>query len=309
MFANSLDATSDQRLRRAASSVSLVVALALVLVKFWAWLATDSISLLTSAADAIVDVVASLVTFGGVRVAARPADNDHRYGHGKAEAVAAFVQGLMLATAAVGLGVESARHLINPQPLGQLSLGIWVIAGSTVAAGALVLMQTYVLKRTGSTAIAADREHYITDVAVNLAVLVALVLERFMGWARSDAVGALGISGYMLWNARGIVMHSLVQLLDRELDGTDRDRIRTAILNCQDVRGVHDLRTRHGGDRVFVEFHLEIDGKTSLDESHEIGDIAEKAVAALFHPSADVTAHIEPSGIDDERLDYLIAYR
>jgi ferrous-iron efflux pump FieF len=308
MFPGSLEATSDQRLRQAASSASLAVALVLVAVKFWAWLETDSISLLTSAADAIVDVVASIVTFGGVRFAGRPADLDHRYGHGKAEAVAAFVQGLLLAAAGVALGVGAIWHLINPQPLSQLTLGIWIIVGSTATASALVLMQTYVVKRTGSTAIAADREHYITDVAVNVAVLVALGLERFMGWTRSDALGALGIACYMLWNACGIAMHSLVQLLDRELDTTDRDRIRTAILNCPGVRGVHDLRTRHGGDRVFVEFHLEVDGEMSVDEGHEIGDLTEKAVAALFHSAADVTAHIEPVGIDDERLDDRLAY-
>jgi ferrous-iron efflux pump FieF len=303
MLAGSLEGTSNKRLRQAASSASLTVAFVLVAVKFWAWLATDSMSLLTSAADAIVDLIASLVTFGGVRFAGRPADSDHRYGHGKAEAVAALVQGFLLAGAGIWLGVGSVRHLINPEPLSQLSLGLWIIAGSTFAASALVLVQTYVVKRTGSTAIAADRAHYVTDVAVNLAVLVALALERFMGWTRADALGALGISCYMLWNARGIAMHSLIQLLDRELDEADRDRIRTAILNCQGVRGVHDLRTRHGGDRVFVEFHLEVDGRISVDEGHEIGDLTEKAVAALFRPSADVTAHLEPAGIDDERLD------
>jgi ferrous-iron efflux pump FieF len=303
MLAGSLYDTSGQRLRQAASSASLTVAFVLVAVKFWAWVATGSMSLLTSAADAVVDLIASLVTFGGVRFAGRPADSDHRYGHGKAEAVAALVQGFLLAAAGVWLGAGSIRHLIHPQPLSQLSLGLWIIAASTVVAAGLVLMQSYVVKRTGSAAIAADREHYITDVAVNVAVLVALFLERFMGWVRSDALGALGISCYMIWNARGIAMHSLVQLLDRELDSTDRDRIRTAILNCQGVRGVHDLRTRHGGDRAFVEFHLEVDGSISVDEGHEIGDLTEKAVSALFHPAADVTAHLEPAGIDDERLD------
>jgi ferrous-iron efflux pump FieF len=303
MLAGSLEGTSDKKLRQAASSASLTVAFVLVAVKFWAWVATDSMSLLTSAADAIVDLIASLVTFGGVRFAGRPADSDHRYGHGKAEAVAALVQGFMLAAAGIWLGAGSVRHLINPEPLSQLSLGLWVIAGSTFAASALVLMQTYVVKRTGSTAIAADRAHYVTDVAVNLAVLVALSLQRFMGWNRADAIGALGISCYMIWNARGIAMHSLIQLLDRELDEADRDRIRTAILDCQGVRGVHDLRTRHGGDRVFVEFHLEVDGRISVDEGHEIGDLTERVVATLFRPAADVTAHLEPAGIDDERLD------
>jgi ferrous-iron efflux pump FieF len=302
-----VEASSNHRLRQAASSASLIVALVLVGVKIWAWLATASVSLLTSAADAIIDVAASLVTYAGVRFAGRPADSGHRYGHGKAEAVAALVQGLLLAGAGVALAVDSVSHLISPRLSNQLDVGIWIVVASTVAAGALVLMQTYVVRRTGSTAIAADRAHYVTDVAVNVAVLVALVLVRYLGWTRSDALGALGISCYMLWNARGIVLHSLVQLLDRELDAADRDRIKTAILNFRDVRGVHDLRTRHGGDRVFVEFHLEVDGTISIDQGHAIGDAAEKAVAALFEPAADVTAHLEPAGIDDERLDNRVA--
>lgn len=292
-------------LARTASLVSLLVALTLVSIKVWAWLATGSMSLLTSAADGLVDVLASLVTLVGVRYALRPVDKGHRYGHGKAEAVAAFIQALLLAAAGVGLGIESAGRLINPQPLAQLGLGIWVIVVSSLAAGGLVAMQSYVVRRTGSTAIAADRAHYITDVAVNVAVLVALLLDHLFGWTRADALGALGISLYMLWNARGMAADALKQLLDRELGAEDRQRIRRAVLACPGVRGIHDLRTRNGGDRVFVEFHVEVDGSLTVDVGHEIGDQAEEAVRGLFC-RADVTAHLEPAGILDERLDDLV---
>jgi ferrous-iron efflux pump FieF len=296
---------SNKKLRHAASIVALAIALVLVGIKVWAWLATGSISLLTSAADGLVDVVASFVTFAGVRYAARPVDRGHRYGHGKAEAVAAFVQALLLAGAAAGLGIESVGRLFAPQPLSELGFGIWVIIGSSVAASGLVAMQTYVVKRTGSTAIAANRAHYITDVAVNIAVLIALVLERSMGWNRADAFGALAISCYMLWNARGMAMHALVQLLDRELEVVDRERIEATVLGCEGVYGVHDIRTRNGGDRVFVEFHLEVDGATSVEQGHDIADVAEDAVRHIFE-AADVTAHLEPAGIDDRRLDDLV---
>jgi len=296
---------SNQKLRRFASIIALAVALLLVGVKVWAWLATGSISLLTSAADGLVDVVASLVTFAGVRYAGRPVDRGHRYGHGKAEAVAAFVQALLLTGAAVGLGIESIGRLVVPQALTETGFGLWVIIGSLVAAGGLVAMQTYVVKRTGSTAIAADRAHYVTDVAVNIAVLVALVLDRFLAWPRADATGALAISCYMLWNARGMAGQALNQLLDRELDTSDRERIRSAVLGCEGVQGVHDIRTRNGGDRVFVEFHVEVDGATSVEKGHSIGDHAEDAVRSIFE-AADVVAHLEPAGIDDRRLDDLV---
>ena len=296
---------SNQKLRRFASIVALAVALVLVAVKVWAWLATGSISLLTSAADGLVDVVASLVTFAGVRYAGRPVDRGHRYGHGKAEAVAAFVQALLLAGAAVGLGIQSVTRLFVPQPLTEIGFGLWVIIASSVAASGLVAMQTYVVKRTGSTGIAADRAHYMTDVAVNIAVLVALVLERFLAWNRADAIGALAISCYMLWNARGMALHALIQLLDRELDTSDRERIKSAVLGCEGVQAVHDIRTRNGGDRVFVEFHLEVDGAMSVEKGHSIGDRAEDAVRSIFQ-AADVVAHLEPAGIDDRRLDDLV---
>ncbi len=308
-MANSVTSPESQniphrKLTRMASMVSLVVALVLVGIKVWAWAATGSIALLTSAADGLVDVLASLVTLIGVRYAGRPADKGHRYGHGKAEAVAAFVQALLLGGAGLVLGGESIGRIIHPQPLAELGLGIWVIIFSSLAATGLVLMQSFVVKRTASTAIAADRAHYITDVAVNVAVLVALVLEHYLGWTRSDSVGALLISFYMLWNARGMAADALKQLLDRELDVEDRRRVRTAVLSCEGVKGVHDIRTRNGGDRVFVEFHVEVDGKLSVDVGHDIGDAAEAAVRLLF-VSADVTAHLEPAGIDDDRLDNL----
>ncbi|XBS68406.1 cation diffusion facilitator family transporter [Acerihabitans sp. KWT182] len=203
------------------------------------------------------------------------------------------------------MGIESAGRLFHPQPLSQQHLGIWVIIGSTICASVLVALQTYVVRKTGSTAIAADRAHYVTDIAVNVAVLAALVLDGLFGWTRSDAAGALGISCYMLWNARGMVLSALIQLLDQELDMRDRRRIRAAALGCEGVRGVHDIRTRNGGDRVFVELHVEVDGQLTVDVGHEIGDAAEAAVRKLF-PAAEVSAHLEPAGIDDERLDNLV---
>ena len=143
-------------------------------------------------------------------------------------------------------------------------------------------------------------------MAVNLAVLVALLLERFLDWTRADAIGALAISVYMVWNARGMAAQALLQLLDRELDEADRTRIEAAVLGCDGVKGLHDMRTRNGGDRVFVEFHVEVDGSLTVEAGHTIGDNAEKAVQRLFQ-AADVVAHLEPAGIKDERLDDLVA--
>jgi ferrous-iron efflux pump FieF len=293
--------------RRLASRVSLVVAMILVVVKLVAWIFTGSVALLSSAMDALVDTAASLATFFGVRYAERPPDQDHRFGHGKGEAVAGFTQATLLAGAALVLAAQSAERLFFPAPIQLIGIGFAVIVGSLIAATGLVIMQTIVVRRTGSTAIAADRAHYVTDIAVNLAVLVALGVTRLTGWQRADPIFALAISAYMLWNGRSIALEALKQLLDHELSTEERQRISATLLACPDVRGLHDLRTRYAGDRIFVEFHLEVDGHLTIDEGHAVGDAAEEAVKRLFPSIVEVTAHLEPAGIKDERLDDRVA--
>src|SRR3954447_16923949 len=187
-------------LRRMASLSSLAVAFVLIAVKFWAWLATGSVALLTSAFDALVDAAAALATLVGVRTAQQPADRHYRWGYGKAEAIAALMQALFLAGAALALIFQSIERLLRPEPLEELGLGLWIIGLSTFAAAGLVMMQSWVLRRTASAAIAADRAHYATDIAVNLAVFAALGLTLLTGWQRADPVFALGIAGYILWN-------------------------------------------------------------------------------------------------------------
>ena len=275
----------------------------LIVIKFWAWTATGSVSLLTSAIDAVVDAAASVATFVGVRYAEQPADREHRYGHGKGEAVAALLQAVFLAGAGLALGFQSVQRLVTPEALSEVELGLWIMVGSLIAAVGLVALQSWVVRKTGSTAIAADRAHYLTDIAVNIAVLGALAVTRITGWQRADPAFALAISAYMIWNGRGIALSALRQLLDRELDRAVRERIRETILACPGVQGMHDLRTRDAGDRVFVEFHLEVDGSVTVSRSHAIADTSEAAVAALFQAGAEVTAHVEPAGIRDERLD------
>jgi len=293
--------------RRLASGISLAVAAILVVVKLAAWIFTGSVAMLSSAMDALVDTAASVATFFGVRYAERPPDHDHRFGHGKGEAVAGFTQATLLAGAALALAAQSAERLFFPEPVQLLGLGLGVIIVGLLAAAGLVAMQTWVVRRTGSTAISADRAHYATDVAVNLAVLVALGVTRLTGWQRVDPIFALAISGYMLWSSRTIAQEALKQLLDHELSTQERQRIAETVLACSDVRGLHDLRTRHAGDRIFVEFHLEVDGHLTIDEGHAVGDAAEASVERLFPTTVEVTAHLEPAGIVDDRLDDRVA--
>jgi cation diffusion facilitator family transporter len=298
---------SNTGLRKLASYASLTVAVALTAIKLAAWLATGSVAMLTSAVDALVDSVAAVVTLLGVRYASQPPDRKHRFGHGKAEAVAGFTQANFVAGAACVLAFQALQRLFSPQPLARLDFGVWVIVICLIAALALTILQGWVVKRTNSTAIAADRAHYLADVAVNAGVLAALLVTKLTGWTRADPVFALALAGYMLWSARHMVQEALTQLLDQELPSEDRARIKAAILACPDVRALHDLRTRYAGDRSFVEFHLEVDGTLTVARGHDIVDQAEAAVVALLPGTVEVIGHMEPSGIIDDRLDAKLA--
>ncbi len=295
------------RLKNLSAQVTLAAAFVLTAVKLTGWLVTGSMALMASAVDSLVDAGASFVTLVGVRYAQRPPDHDHRFGHGKSEAVAAFTQATFLAGAAFVLAFESVQRLVFPIPLEALEVGVVLIAGSLLAACGLVAMQSWVVEQTGSTAIAADRAHYLTDVAVNSAVLVALGVTQVTGWTRADPAFALAISGYMLWNAYSIVGEALEQLLDRELPPDERERIKDAVLGCAGVRDIHDLRTRFSGDRTFVEYHLEVDPGLTVDVGHAIGDATEIAVQRLLPGVVEATAHVEPYGIADARLDDAVA--
>src|ERR1700736_4762929 len=176
---------SDATLRRVASAVALGAAVALIVLKLWGWMATGSVALLTSAADAVVDALAATATFFGVRFAQHPADLEHRFGHGKGEALAAFTQAILLASTATVLAAQSLWRLIYPQQLTAISLGIWIAAAGLATSSLLAVMQTYVVRRTGSTAIAADRAHYLMDAVLNGAVLIALALTSVTRWERA----------------------------------------------------------------------------------------------------------------------------
>ncbi len=285
---------SDAALRRCVSAISLGAAAVLIVVKLWGWMSTGSVALLTSAADGVVDAMAAMATFFGVRFAQHPADSEHRFGHGKGEALAAFTQAILLFATALVLAAQCIWRLIYSQPLIEVTLGIWVAAGGLATSGMLAGLQTWVLRRTASTAIAADRTHYLLDVGSNVGVLAALLLTRATGWQRADPLIALVITGYMIHGGYRVAANASRQLLDEELPQRERERIEAAALACPGARKIHGLRTRDAGDRAFVEFSLEVDGHLSVREGHDIIDAAERAIAALYPKETEVIGHLEP---------------
>ncbi|MEM8588228.1 MAG: cation diffusion facilitator family transporter [Pseudomonadota bacterium] len=301
-----VDEATSARLRRQATIASICVALILILLKVGAWLLTGSITILASLLDSAVDLIASLVTFLTVRAAIKPPDRAHRFGHAKAEPLGALVQAAFVAGSALFLIFESVGRLLTPRPVADATIGVAVMVIAIALTSALVLYQRTVVARTGSIAIKADRTQHLTDLVLNLSVIAALIAVSQTGWFWLDPVAAMLLSLWLLRCAALIVRPALDLLMDRELPAEDRQRIEGIVRANPNVVDLHDLRTRDAGSRQFIELHLEVDGGITVDAAHDICDAVEADLRAAF-PTADIILHQEPAGLDDRRLDTLIA--
>ena len=230
----------------------------LVLIKAWAWLATDSVSMLSSLADSLLDVLASGLTFWAVRFSLSPADAEHRFGHGKSEGLAALIQGLIVAGSGIFVCREAVQRLMHPRLIEQPGIGLLVTGVAIVATLLLVAFQRYVSRETRSVAIAADAMHYSSDLLVNVSVGVAVILSAWSGWQAMDPLVGLGVAAYILSGAMRIASRALDILLDREIPDDDRLQVMKIALGHPDVLGLHDMRTRHGGSHYIFQFHLDL---------------------------------------------------
>lgn len=283
------------RLMRLATYASVTVALTLIVAKAVAWNQSGSVSLMATLIDSCLDALASLVNLFAVRHSLSPADEEHRFGHGKAEALAGLAQALLITGSGGFLLLQAASRLASPVPLEAYGLGIAVMLLSIAATLALLLFQRHVIRRTGSTAISADALHYRSDLLVNGSVMLALVL-TWWGWLGFDALFALLIGAYILYSAWEIMVSAFDHLMDRELPDNERDRIQQLALAHEAVRGMHDLRSRRSGTATFIQLHLELDDDLKLLEAHRISDEVEDEILQVY-PGAEVIIHIDPVSV------------
>jgi ferrous-iron efflux pump FieF len=293
------------RLRRLAATASLALAILLALGKLAAAVATGSLALLASLVDSLADIVASAITFTSVRIAQRPPDRGHRFGHGKAESLSALAQAALVAGSAGYILLDGVQRLIQPAPVASASLGIAVMVVAIALTAALVAFQRHVVRATGSQAIAADSLHYSADLATNLAVIASLVLAGPLGLSWTDPLIAVGIAAWLLRQALGIGRTAVDTLMDRELPPVERERIMAIVRTHPEVHDLHDLRTREAGGTRFIELHVELDGAMPLQAVHDITDMLEAEIQSAF-PEVEVIIHPEPAGLDDARLDHRI---
>ncbi|QYJ85945.1 cation diffusion facilitator family transporter [Shewanella mesophila] len=275
-----------------ASRASVATALTLIVIKLAAWMYSGSASMLASLTDSFADALASIVNFIAIRYAIVPADQDHRYGHGKAEPLASLAQSAFIMGSAFLLLFHGGDRLLNPAPVNHASLGMVVSVIAIVLTFALVMLQKRALAATSSTVVEADSLHYKSDLLLNAAVLLALFLAQY-GWVWADGLFAILIALFIGQQALELGYRSAQSLLDRELDADTKLKIVQALEKDPRINGFHDLRTRESGKTTFVQCHLELDGKLSLEEAHTIADAAEARVRSLFD-DVEVLIHQDP---------------
>ena len=291
------------KLMTGATYASVAVAAALIVVKIGAYLVTDSVALLSTLIDSLLDVAASVINLVAVRHALVPADREHRFGHGKAEALAGLGQSAFIAGSAVFLIFVAGHRLFDIQPVHNGTVGIAVMALSVALTLGLLRYQRYVVRATRSLAIKADALHYLGDLMVNGSVMLALFLGVEFSWYVLDPVFAIVIAIYIVVSAWYIARQSLDQLMDRELPDDARQRIREIVLAHPGVVTLHDLRTRASGPMQFIQLHLEMDPAITLLRAHEIADAVEARLQEAF-PEAEVMIHEDPAGLPEPRRSY-----
>lgn len=293
----------NARLMVLATYASVSVAGVLILAKIGAYLVTDSVALLSTLIDSLLDAAASVINLFAIRHSLVPADREHRFGHGKAEALAGLGQSAFIAGSSLFLIFEAGHRLIDVQPVHNGMIGIAVMGFSVVLTFVLVQFQRYVVRATRSVAIKADALHYLGDLMVNGSVMLSLFLGMELGWHVLDPLFGIAIALFIVVSAAHIARQSLDQLMDRELSDDARRRIRDIALANAGVVSLHDLRTRASGPTQFIQLHLEMDPGITLLRAHEISDAVEAQLLEAF-PGSEVIIHEDPAGLVEERPRY-----
>jgi ferrous-iron efflux pump FieF len=267
------------------------------MLKTVAYFLTGSVAMLASLADSALDLFSSTLNLVAIRSALTPADEEHRWGHGKAEPLAGLAQGAFIAGSATFLIVQAVNRFLEPQVIGNETAGLAVMGVSIAATLALVTYQRHVVRQTGSIAVSADRMHYGSDLITNIGVVLAIALTKWLGWQLADPTIALGIAAVLVWSAWSVFVQSYDQLMDRELPDSDRDKVKSIVLTNPAVLALHDLRTRAAGVHTFIQMHIELDPKINLLRAHEVSDEVERAVCAEFS-NCQVIIHQDPAGVE-----------
>lgn len=283
----------NNRLMKIASVASIATALTLILLKLVTFFLTGSMAILSSLFDSIQDSMTSVVNFFAVKHASEPADKEHRFGHGKAQALGAMTQGFIIAAASVFLLKESIHRLMEPQPIAEIGLGIGITVFALIATFILITFQKFVIKKTNSLSIRADMAHYTGDIMMNVGVIVSMLMAYYLKWTFVDSLFGIMVAGYLLTVVYQILKEAVTVLMDTELSTSFRKKIKTMTLTFPEVKDIYQLKTRQSGDCIFVQFCVSLDKKLTLEQAHHITDKIETALKQKL-PTVQVIIHPEP---------------
>ncbi|OBW98926.1 cation diffusion facilitator family transporter [Gallibacterium genomosp. 1] len=283
-----------------AACLAIFTAFFLVSIKAIAWWKTGSVSILAAITDSLLDLLASFTNMLILRFALMPADDNHSFGHGKAESLASLAQGMFICGSVVFLFLQGIQRLHSPEITDHNIWGIAVTIVSVIMTAILVSFQKYTIKRTDSPAIKADSLHYQTDLFMNLGILIALVISYY-GFVMADAICALIIAVYILINALKMVSESVQMLLDVALPEEEISEIKKIAKRNPKVLGVHDIKTRRAGAVRFIQLHLELEDNLPLMMAHAITEELEQELRQAF-PNSDIMIHQEPTTVVKQEI-------
>jgi ferrous-iron efflux pump FieF len=295
-----MNKSNKEPLIKAASIASLLVSSTLIIIKYFGWTETDSISILGSLADSLIDFLASIFVFIAISFSSLPADKEYRFGYGKSEGLVVFIQSLLIGISGLYVLNEAIQRFFHPSEINQPSVAVWIIFISIVLSMALILFQKYVVKISQSKAIESDQYHYLTDLYINISVLISVLVSGWTSYLFIDSLIGLFIAVFVIYSAINLLKKSFKILLDHELPNSERAQIKAIALTHPEVMGFHDLRTRDAGRNYVIQFHLELDPQMTLLHSHEVIEQVMEQVLDAF-PDAEIIVHSDPLGIEEKR--------
>ena len=283
----------ENELMKQAGRASLLVAMTLIVMKLATFLMTGSVAILSTLFDSAQDLMTSGVNMIAIHQSIEPADDEHRFGHGKAQALGSLIQSFIIAGAALFLLFESVRRFCEPKGLIHIGIGILITVIAIVVTALLVYFQSFVIHKTGSLSIKADRAHYSGDILMNIGVIISMLMSHYIGWMRVDAIFGIAVSFYLFFIVYQIAVEAFRMLMDTEVPGSFRHDIIELAYSFSEVTGVYGLKTRQSGSNAFVQFCVQLKNSMTLQEVHEITDNIEKKIQERF-PGTEVIIHPEP---------------
>jgi len=299
---NSMTKEQSEVLLKRATTASVGVAVTLIGLKTWGYIDSGSVAIFGTLLDSVMDSLSSIIIFIAVRFSITPADDDHRFGHGKAEAIAGLLQAFIITATSLLLVYEVFDKIKNPQIIGKTEIGLGIIIASIILTLLLVLYQRYVAKKTKSIAIEADGMHYTGDILLNIGVAIALVLGGYFNMIYADPIFGAIACFYLLHSAWEVFKASTDVLMDKEMDDDEKKNIVSIIKSHERVIDIHELRTRSSGLNIFIQFHLDLERGISLYDAHTISDQVEDSLMEAY-PTAEIFIHADPEEITKDRLE------